>query len=204
MRIPQPNFSNTEKDHIVTDLQLLIDQPDANQSPPCPNCTKIDVSSVDCSFNCDNAAEALSEDPERYPVEPNVVPLVFELTTMRLVQTCWSCEGHANIDGKILKLPQISFYSEKPFYAQLLSNYLNKLHWKKKLQYPWEIALSDYGQTWEMTYTIKCDLNRVENPDISIMQKDLNTMGENLSTNIKIFARALLKNINNLNQFSKK
>ena len=158
---------------------------------------KVEPSKIVCSYSCYNPAEALSEDPKRYPVEPNVVPLVFELTTMRLVQTCWSCEGHANIDGKIIKLPQVSFYSEKPFYAQLISNYLANLHWKQKLQYPWEVALSDYGQTWEITYTIKCDLSRVENPDIKIMQNDLNAMGENFSINIKTYARELLAKINN-------
>jgi len=204
MRIPQPNFETTEKNHIISDLQQLIDQPDAGQAPPCSNCKKIEAAKIDCSYNCDNAAEALSEDPARYPVEKNVVPLVFELTTMRLVQTCWSCEGHANIDGKIMKLPQVSFYSEKPFYAQLLSNYFKKLHCNKKLYYPWEITLSDYGQTWEMTYTIKCDLSRIENPDIKIMQSDLNAMGENLSSNIKVFARELLSNINNMNQYAHK
>jgi hypothetical protein len=37
----------------------------------------------------------------------------------------------------------------------------------------------------------------VENPDIAIMQNDLNVMGHNLSTNIKIYAKDLLSKINN-------
>jgi hypothetical protein len=147
MHITQPKFTNSQHGQIIADIHKLIAQPDASQSPPCKNCKKIESSKVNCSYSCYNAAEALSEEPGRYPIEPNVVPLVFELTTMRLVQTCWSCEGHANIDNKIIKLPQVSFYAEKPFYAQIISNYLSHIHWKQKLQYPWEVVLSDYGQT---------------------------------------------------------
>jgi len=195
MHIPQPKFNAVNKSHIVDALTLLIQQPSAIQSPPCTNCQKVNEVRNDCSYNCDNAAEGLSEDPVKFPIEENIVPLVFELTTMRLVQTCWSCEGHATIDGKILKMPQISFYTEKPLYAQLLSKHLSKLYFQKKLKYPWEITLSDYGQTLELTYTIKCDISCIDEPDLKIMHQDLNSMGENLSTDIKVYAQELLSQL---------
>ena len=192
MHIPQPKFNDSDKSLIIDALNRLIQQPSATQSPPCTNCHQAEAERTDCSFKCENAAEALSEDPVKFPIEENIVPLVFELTTMRLVQTCWSCEGHASIDGKILKMPQISFYTEKPLYAQLISKYLSKLFWQKKLQYPWEITLSDYGQTLELTYTIKCNISCIETPDLKIMHQDLNAMGENLSSKIKLYAQNLL------------
>lgn len=192
MHIPQPTFNPTDKQLLTDALTKLIQQPSAVQSPPCVNCQQPISQRTDCSPDCDNAAEALSEDPAKFPIEEHIVPLVFELTTMRLVQTCWSCEGHASVDGKILKMPQISFYTEKPLYAQLISKYLSKLFWQKKLSYPWEITLSDYGQTLELTYTIKCDISCVEAPNLKVMQNDLISMSENLSSEIKGFAQQFL------------
>lgn len=198
MHIPMPNLSDLAIQTLIVDLGLLIKQPTALQSPPCPNCQK-GAEAVwnreKCSSTCDHASYALSEEPDRYPIEDHVVPLVFELTTMRLVQTCWSCEGHLDINGKIWKLPQVSFYSTKPIYSQLLCNYLARLFWRKKLNYPWEVVLTNYGRTWDVTYTIKCDQSRIKNPDISLMHKDLLVMAENLSMSIKEDAKSLVQDI---------
>jgi len=195
MHIPQPKFNSSEQLQIIDDLAKLIQQPTATQQPPCPNCTRANINPAECSSNCENAAEALSEDPVQHPIEPNIVPLVFELSAMRLVQTCWSCEGHASADGSIFKMPQISFYAEKPFYAQLINLYLKRIHWHKKIQYPWEVCLSDFGQTLEITYTIKCDLSCIEQPRLEVMQSDLRHIGENFSENIKQYAHELIINI---------
>ena len=201
MHIPQPKFTQAGHLEIINDLTRLIQQPSADQLPPCPNC-KQTTKVTDCSPKCSGAAEALSEDPNLHPIEPNIVPLVFELTSMRLVQTCWSCEGHASFDGGIFKMPQISFYTEKPFYAQLINMYLKKIHWKKQIQYPWEVCLSDFGQTLEITYTIKCDLSCIDNPTLSIMQSDLQAMAKDFSTNIKNYAQELISQINNQSSIS--
>lgn len=198
MRIPKPNLTHSGVHALICDLKQLIEQPTAMQSPPCPNCKDVaNVVSIKgkCSSGCEHAPLALSEDPERYPIEDNVVPLVFELTSMRLVQTCWSCEGHLDINNEIWKLPQVSFYSIKPIYSQLLCNYLARLFWRKRLNYPWEVVLTNFGQTWDVTYTIKCDLSRVKKPDISLMQDDLVEMAEGLSEAIKEDAKALIQDI---------
>lgn len=200
MHIPIPTLSEPHRKTLISDLELLINQPTAQQSPPCPNCVddiQASWNKNNCSQSCVNAPHALSEDPELYPIEKNVVPLVFELTTMRLVHTCWSCEGHLDIDGEIWKLPQVSFYSDKPIYAQLLSNYLANIHWKKKIYYPWEIGLTNYGRLFDITYTLRCDLSNVRRPDIHVMQKDLQDMAVNLSENIKLDAIKLIEQLKN-------
>lgn len=198
MYIPQPSLDQNDVANLVSDLKQLINQPTAKQSPPCPNCAKediIDWTRNNCSAKCVRAPYALSEDRDLYPIEEHVVPLVFELTTMRIVQTCWSCEGHINIDGEIWKYPQVSFYTNKPIYSQLICNYLADLHINKKLKYPWEVVLSNYGRTWDVTYTIKCDLNRISKPSIYAMQNDLLIMADGLSDKIKVEANNLIKDI---------
>jgi len=198
MHIPRPNLSDVNIQGLIGDLNLLIKQPSALQSPPCPNCSdndKLVWNRAKCSAECEHASYALSEEPERYPIEQHVVPLVFELTSMRLVKTCWSCEGHLDIDGELWKVPQVSFYTTKPIYSQLLCNYLARLFWRKKLNYQWEVVLTNFGRTWDVTYTIKCDMSRVKNPSISLMQEDLVNMAKDLSENIKEDARTLIKDI---------
>lgn len=198
MYIPQPSLDQNDVANLVSDLKLLISQPTAKQSPPCLNCSKDDIvdwTRNNCSPKCVRAPYALSEDPSLYPIEEHVVPLVFELTSMRIVQTCWSCEGHINIAGEIWKYPQVSFYTKTPIYSQLICNYLADLHINKKIKYPWEIVLSSFGRTWDVTYTIKCDLNRITKPSIFAMQKDLLVMADNLSDKIKIEASNLIKEI---------
>ena len=198
MHIPRPKLNKSDIGLLIDDLKLLIVQPSAAQSPPCPNCAikaNIDMKHGLCNAGCYNAAQALSEDPVRYPIEEFVVPLVFELTSMRLVQTCWSCQGHLDRDGKIWKLPQVSFYSKRPIYSQLLCNYLSRLHWQKVLQYPWEVVLTNYGRTWDITYTIRCDISQINNPNIQLMHKDLLRMAENLSEMIKDDAKNLVSDI---------
>lgn len=198
MHIPRPKITETDINGLIDDLVHLINQPTASELAPCPNCdvkNKSEWINGNCSPKCYNAAAALSEDPERYPIEEHVVPLVFELASMRLVQTCWSCEGHLDIDGTLWKLPQVSFYSTRPIYSQLLCNYLSRLHWKKVLNYPWEIVLTNYGCTWDITYTIRCNMNQANNPNIYLMQKDLLNMADNLANAIKDDARVLIEDL---------
>ena len=196
MHIPQPVLRAETEQNLKLDLLNLIEQPTANQVPPCPNCQQSIDQRNDCSPNCHNAASALSIEPEKYPVEEFAMPLVFELTTLRLVQTCWSCEGHANFNGDIIKMPRISFYAVKPIYAQLISQYITRLYIKKHLNYPWEIALTDYGRKFDITYTIKCDTS-FERPELQLMQNDLLNMANNFSQQIKIFAQNMLSELNN-------
>jgi len=197
MHIPQPKFSQNDKQDIIDALGQLIQQPTATDSPPCPNCQRTDTGDLGCSYSCENAPTALSEEPDKFQIEPSVVPLVFELTTLRLVQTCWSCEGHTSVNGEILKMPQVSFYAEKPVYAQLISQYVNELYIKKKLQYPWEVALSDYRQTLQVIYILKCNTSAINEINLDILQQDLLIMAENLSNEIKNLALKFLMRIDN-------
>jgi len=99
MRIEKPSFDARIRKKICEDLQLLISQPTALEDPPCPGCRIHDLQI--CSSKCPEAPRALSIDPGRYPIEPKVTPLVFELRTTRVMQTCWSCEGHMDPEGRL-------------------------------------------------------------------------------------------------------
>jgi len=193
MRIDKPKAAYLNSAQAIADLELLLSQPNARQLRPCPNCTESD--GAECSPACTGAPASLSTDPDRYPVEPHVVPMVYELNVTRLMQPCWSCEGHANAEGTLLKLPLVSFYAFSPVYPQLLMNYLHNLILAKKLAYPWQIVLTDYGQTWGITYSIEPRLSYGVEPRHDLLMNDLKVISADLAEKIKHEASAMLDKV---------
>lgn len=194
MKISTPNASAENLNLAITALQEFLSQAAPKEAPPCPGCQ--DHTPEKCKPGCSDAPRAMSIDPELYPIEPGVVPLVYELFSMRLVQPCWSCEGHTQelTDGEqfLWKIPQVCFYSSSPVYPQLLLRCLNDLKFTKQLEYVWHVVLSDFSQTWEVTYSLQPDLNQVDKADIKLIQKDLLTISNNLYSNMRIQASKML------------
>jgi hypothetical protein len=193
MKIDQPRVSTLDRARIKQDLLRLIAQPVAAESPPCVSCGN--HVPANCSSKCAQAAASLSSEPARYPVEIKVVPLVFELAATRVMQPCWSCEGHLGPNGELWKLPQVSFYAESPLYPQLLLKHIHALELQKRLTYPWHVVLSDYGQTWDTTYTLEPNLSRQQAIHLGNLQADLNALAENLNDRLKAIARSALAEI---------
>jgi len=192
MHILKPNHT-TDKQTIIDTLQFLIDQPSAAELPPCENCT-IHVPD-ECSATCANAQGSLSSEPTKFPIEEKVVPLVFELAASRVLQTCWSCEGHFTNEGKLWKLPQVVFYANSPIYPQLLLRHIQALQLKKVLAYEWQVVLSDFGQSWNFSYNIEPKLNGVSEPRLGALQQDLQTISKDLSHSLKALAKAMLDDV---------
>ena len=187
MKISTPQSSPEALNEALASLDAFLSQPGPKEVPPCPGCT--DHKPEKCGPSCDEAPGALSIDPVQYPIEVKVIPLVYELFSMKLVQPCWSCEGHTQDKGDgqtwLWKVPQVCFYSSSPVYPQLLLRCLNNLKYTKQLSYPWHVVLSDFSQTWDVTYSIQPDLNQVAQPDLSKIQADLLVIGNNLYINMR-------------------
>jgi hypothetical protein len=81
----------------------------------------------------------LSSEPAQFPIEPHVVEIVYELNALGLVQPYWSCEGHLNELGEVVKLPQIWFYSCDVAYTDLLVAHLEALKFRRAIKYEWQI-----------------------------------------------------------------
>ena len=202
MHIPQPKMGFFDKDQAEQELEQLIQQPGPLEERPCPNC-QIPCDSnipaqcaVNCDANCDNAPSALSSDPHNHPIECKVVNIVFELSTLRLIQPCWSCEGHLNGQGELWKLPQVSFYTASALYPKLLSSYLTKLKGSKQLHYPWQVIMVDYGQSWEPTYQLEPALNHIDEViQLTLLQQDLHKISNGLAEQLKQEARIMLLNV---------
>jgi len=193
MKINHPSERVHSEDQLRQDLIRFIDQPPPVDLPPCPNC--VEHLPDDCSPDCKQAASALSSEPDKYPLEPKVVPIAFELASLRIVETCWSCEGHLDQEGKLWRMPQVSFYSASPVYPQLLLRYINKLVYEKRLSYPWHVVLADFGSTKGVTYSLEPNLNFVSDPHLGKLQHDLLEVSKGLFLNLKNLAREMLSKL---------
>ena len=197
MRINTPKNDIQDLSQVRDALELILSQPTAEESPPCDNCNE--HIPAECSSSCVSAAASLSSDPARHPIESKIVPLVFEMSSVRLVQPCWSCEGHFNQDGDLWKLPQLTFYSMSPIYPQLLLAHINELKISKKLAYEWHIVLTNFGNSWHMSYNIEPNLNHESEPHLGKLQVDLGTIAEGLHDSVKRLAKGMLLEIEALN-----
>ncbi len=193
VRIALPTASNMDPEQMKRDLARFIAQPGPAQVPPCPACAH--HIPEQCSSRCVSAAPSLSSEPSRYPIEVKVVALVFELSATRLLQPCWSCEGHLGPDGELWKTPQVSFYSASPLYIQLLLRHIYALTLQKRLVYSWHVVVSDFGQTWDLTYTLEPDFKHDKSIHLGNLQSDLQVLAEDLSVRLKALAKQALEDL---------
>lgn len=200
MHIDQPQQELVDAQNTRNNLETFIKQPVPSELPPCPGCKN--HIKTRCTYDCPDAAHALSSQPDDFPIERNTVPLVFGLMSTRVTQTCWSCEGHMDTNNKLIKLPTVSFYTSSPVYSQLLHRHLKKLEMDKKLTYPWLVILTDYAQTWAQTYSVVPDLNFIQDDvRLGALQQDLKVIGDDLQVKLKILAADMIVEIDHwLNQ----
>jgi len=95
-----------------------------------------------CSPDCPEAPEHLSSDPNNYPIEGGIAPLVYEMTRLRMFRPCWSCEGHVRADGSLWKLPRVWFYCDSVVYVRLLADVVAKLQATAKLSASWQVVVN--------------------------------------------------------------
>jgi hypothetical protein len=162
MRIKDDCFKTEQKQVIKTALQELVSQPSDKEARPCPGCrfavgnTHSTTSSARCSAQCPHASGQMSSDPEKYPIEPHIVPLVYAFYTMRLMMPCWSCEGHGDNTGGVLKTPKLWFYTTNDFYAKLVAQYVSTLRGDRKIQNHWSVRLLPFSQSmFTTTYSLE-------------------------------------------------
>jgi hypothetical protein len=191
MHIERPIQSLIDAEQTKEVLNTFLRQPSPKAAPPCPGCKN--HLPYKCSPLCAEAKVSLSAQADEFPLEPNVLPLVYGFMSTRLTQTCWSCEGHMDVDNNLLNLPMVSFYTSSPVYCQLIHRHIFRLNMDKKLNYPWQVVFTDYAQTWAQTYSIVPNLNFVRK-DVSLgaLQNDLKVMADNMQEKLKFIARELI------------
>ncbi len=148
-------------------------------------CTECGASACQCmcSANCPDMPSVLSSDPDRHPIEPAVAHPVFAMKQIAAFQTCWSCEGHLGLDGKIWKIPRVWFYCESMVAVRLLTDGLNSNALTEKLHASWRIAVTfSEPDNVETTFSLEPVQPLDEAVNLPALQEDLSTIADTLST----------------------
>lgn len=152
MKIDPKRVTKQKSTQERTSLLRILGQPSLEQVRPCPDCELPCASHVSrtctcsCNTQCELAAQSLSSDPTRYPIESKIMPLVMQISALRVCQPCWSCEGHANQKGDILNLPCVWFYVDDMTVLEVFSHFLASASAQQNLACQWHIEVV-YGVT---------------------------------------------------------
>ena len=122
---------------------------------PCPCPRRSPTCGCACDAACPEAPRALSTEPDRYPIEPKVVPLVFALAELRETQPSWSCEGHVRADGEWIRPPQVWFYAELSVYADLIARHCKSLRERRQVAHLWEVVVSSFSACERTTFVLR-------------------------------------------------
>ena len=129
MRINRHFNASREPDQRRRKMLTVLGQTPTGEERPCRDCERLCLQhgsttcTCGCNFACPDAPIALTSDPDRYPIEPRILPLVFELNALKVVQPCWSCEGHNGLSEEVQKLPSVWFYVDDIVCAEVLNTY---------------------------------------------------------------------------------
>ena len=200
MRLDRLDRDQATIQRSMREIEALLTMPDTDQLRPCPGCDIPcpHIGSLTCGCgcapDCPDAPAKMSSEPDEFPIEAGIVPLVFAFHRLRLCPPYWSCHGHAGGDGKLIRLPRLWFYSRSVVYPRLVHLYLGELNAKGKLRVPWKVTVtfSDTGNA-DTGFSLEPDLNLVpEQPALGPLRADLEIIARDLFAGVRRFAGDLL------------
>ena len=138
----------------------------------------------------------MSSDPDRHPIEPGIAPLVFALLLLRLCHPCWSCEGHADPDGTLTRLPQVWFAADSVTYPRLILAHLHTLQFKKRIANPWRVGLSlAESDNPQPLFFVAPDVTLEAAPALDSLRQDIRVIASNLADAVLANARSHLARV---------
>ncbi len=162
--------------------------------PICSNKCRSYNSIVGCDRQCSSAPAELSSEPETYPIDKLVAPLVFEIKKLGIFEPCWSCEGHNDGSGKLWKIPRVWFYSDSVVHVRALATTLSYIHAMRTLNTTWvvEIAHSDNDNP-DTTFSLH---PKLDDPEISLeqLQSDMKVIYKNIAVEFRLTCERLKTN----------
>lgn len=187
-------FEARNKDVIESqkrDLQHLCAQSAAAARQPCGACGQAakDGGVCGCGLDWSQLARQLSSDPERFPIEAGILPLVFALSEVPAISPCWSCEGHLDAQGQLHRLPSVWFTCHALAYPSLLAEALSALSAKRVLKHNWQIAAVHCGSALEPVFAIE---PRVGGTDAGLdaLHADIQALSARLRDRLQVLAAA--------------
>jgi hypothetical protein len=134
----------------------------------------------------------MSIEPDRYPIEPEIVAMVFSFNCLRVCPPYWSCEGHLFPNGKIFRVPQVWFHSRTSIVPKLIGDFLSTLRVRHAIRNPWHVCLTFAEGRFATGYSLEPDCKEIDSPDLPALQRDARIIAENLVVGVKALASEYL------------
>lgn len=179
MRIARRRAGHSNRQGLHSELHAIPRSDEDRGRPICgPACAR--RTAPDCSRHCPDIPRALSSDPDNFPLETRIAPLVFELKRLAVFEPCWSCEGHNGADGTLWKIPRVWFYCRSVVHLRLLADSVKRLFLERRLTTPWHVVITfSDGDNVETTFSLEPSLDR-NRPDLTTIQRDIDTIAARL------------------------
>ncbi len=185
MRLTLPDVDCRLSRQFGVDLAKLAEC-DATVAPVCrPDCPE--AHNRACSRQCPQAPFALTSDPE-FPIESAIAPLVFELKATRIFEPIWSCEGHHDDHGAILRKPSIWFCCEQLPHARFLAEAVSSLRIEARLSADGRVSLCSPGHSSEHTI-LALETDGATASPLAELQGDVSSMAQHLRPRMARLAR---------------
>ena len=147
MRIHRPDRSRDEVSRTEAEIRGIIDTcPVVGRvcggvcTMQCTECGSQKCACM-CRPSCPRAPYYLSSDPEHFPIEPAILPLVFAMRRGGLFHPVWSCEGHLGRAGELWKRPAVWFCCAAISHARVLADSLFAMYHERRLTTRWQVSL---------------------------------------------------------------
>jgi hypothetical protein len=145
-----------------------------------------------CKRDCRFISTILSSDPEQFPLEERIAPLVFEINKLGIFRPNWSCEGHVGLDGKIWKIPRVWFYAESVLHVRLLADSISKMSIEKKLKCPWQVVLTfTDNDNLDTTFSVEPIFEEAKKLSYKQLSDDIYALAENVGAMVSARAQEL-------------
>ena len=162
----------------------------------CPHCGSTACQCA-CSSDCEEACRAISADPG-LPIEPAILPLVFEMKRLGLFTPCWSCEGHLDPGGELWKMPRVWFYCPSATHVRLLTDGLKDLELTGALRARWQVVVTfSDADNPETTFSLEPALSAGRTLELSALQSDVPVIARSLEAMMNGQAAKLQKEMDN-------
>ncbi len=185
MRIEPRQDSATRKRTVAREVRRAHALGPMLEPVCCPHCADYRAA-AGCHRYCPAAPRRLSSEGEHSPIEPLVAPLVFELKKLGMFHPCWSCEGHADSDGGLQKIPRVWFYADSVVHIRSLAEAVHQLFGASRLSVRWQVVLT-YSDPDNPDTTFSLEPEFAAGLSLAALQKDLRVMADELAL---IFWRA--------------
>jgi len=112
-------------------------------------------------------------------VEPLVAPLVFELKKLGVFYPCWSCEGHDDQAGALMKIPRVWFYADSVVHIRGLVEAVGDLFNMRRLSVRWRVILT-HSDSDNPDTTFSLEPESASESSLTALQGDLRVLAEEL------------------------